>query len=80
MQIEERSHKIWGGEAGLEEEHRNKIERREKKKEKKYAKEIKRERATCMFVCACVHVHNYVMGEYIPVIMHDIACSCLLCV
>ena len=43
MQIEERSYKIWGGEAGLEEEHQNKLARREKKKEKKYAKEIKGE-------------------------------------
>ena len=50
MQVEERSHKIWGGEAGLEEEHRNKIERREKKKEKKYAKEIKREQAIYLVV------------------------------
>lgn len=41
MQVEARSHDIWGGEAGLEAEHQMKIERREKKKEKKYAKEIK---------------------------------------
>lgn len=46
MQVEERSHKIWGGEEGLEVEHQNKIERREKKKEKKYAKEIK---GKCLF-------------------------------
>lgn len=41
VQIEERSHDIWGGEEGLEAEHQSKLERREKKKEKKYAKEIK---------------------------------------
>ena len=41
VKVEGRSHDIWGGEAGLQEEHQRKSERREKKKERKYAKEIK---------------------------------------
>ena len=56
LQVEERSHKIWGGEEGLEEEHQNKIERREKKKEKKYAKEIKREPLGPMSNCTYMYM------------------------
>ena len=41
MQVEARSHEVWGNEEGLEREREMRKERREKKKEKKYAKEIK---------------------------------------
>lgn len=41
LQVEERSHEVWGGEEGLEKEREMRSERQEKKKEKKYAKEIK---------------------------------------
>ncbi len=40
-QVESRSHKVWGGETGLEVERLNKVEKREKQKEKKYTKDIK---------------------------------------
>ena len=39
--MEIRSHEVWGGREGLEEEHERKREAREKTREKKYAKEIK---------------------------------------
>ena len=40
LQVEVRSYEVWGGKGGLEEEHKRKREAREKKREKKYAKEI----------------------------------------
>ena len=46
-QVRERAYEIWGGEEGLEIEHQKRSELKEKKKEKKYAKEIKGE---CMHV------------------------------
>ena len=39
--VRERAYEIWGGEEGLEAEHQKRSELKEKKKEKKYAKEIK---------------------------------------
>lgn len=41
LQVEARAYEIWGGEEGLEEARKRKGELREKKREKKYAKEIK---------------------------------------
>lgn len=45
VQVEARSHEVWGGEEGLEAERVNKMKRREKRKEKKYAKDIKGDQA-----------------------------------
>lgn len=41
FQVEARSHEIWGGEEGLTEGHLKRSQVREKKREKKYAKDIK---------------------------------------
>ena len=41
FQVEARAYEIWGGEEGLKEAHLKKAEMREKKLEKKYAKDIK---------------------------------------
>ena len=43
MQVEVRSHEVWGGKEGLEGQHGKKKEAREKKREKKYTKEIQSE-------------------------------------
>lgn len=52
VQVEARSYEVWGGKEGLEREHELRGERREKKKEKQYAKEIKGiyEQQTSVFV------------------------------
>ena len=39
--MEARAHGIWGGEDGLQEQHAKRSEVREKKRQKKYEKEIK---------------------------------------
>ncbi len=41
LQVQSRSHGIWGGEEGLASEQERRGEAREKRKEKRYAKEIK---------------------------------------
>ncbi len=41
VQVEARSYEVWGGKEGLEREYELRGQRREKKKEKQYAKEIK---------------------------------------
>ncbi len=41
VQVEGRAHEVWGDEEGLKEAHRKKGENQEKKREKKYASQIK---------------------------------------
>lgn len=54
FQVEARAYEIWGGEEGLKEAHLKKAEMREKKLEKKYAKDIKGVCGrACMHACVC---------------------------
>lgn len=48
VQVKARSHAVWGGEDKLEEERQRRSDHREKKREKKYAKQVRGECSVCI--------------------------------
>ena len=64
IQVRARSHEIWNGEEGLEKEKERRLQSREKKKLKKYTKEVKGKMSEVLHVVfhssnSCQHSKTY---------------------